>query len=294
MADAFWIILVGALAASACGVIGCFLVLRRQAMMGDAISHGVLPGIVIAFVMTGSRNIAPMFLAAGAMGLLTAFLTDVLARRGRLQSDAAMGVTFTWLFAVGVILVTRYADAVDLDVECVLYGEILFTPFNRFEWGGFDLGPKAVWTTGAALAANAVFLTLGYPKLKLCTFDPGLAAALGVRVALWHYLLMAFTSMTTVACFESVGAVLVVAMLIAPANTAYLLTDRLSIMLAIAAVVGVISAVSGYLLAYQLDGAIAAGMTVTSGALFALAALFSPRHGVVTRAWRRVRVKTPG
>lgn len=287
MSDALWIVIIGALVAGSCSLIGCFLVLRRQAMMGDAISHGILPGIVLAFLFTGSRNIVPMLIGAGALGLVTAFITDTLTQRGRLQSDAAMGVTFTWLFALGIILVTRFAGSVDLDVDCVLHGELIFSPFRRLVWNGMDLGPQAVWTVGVVSILNLCFVVLGYKQLKVCSFDSGLAASLGINVTLWHYLLMSFTSLTTVACFESVGAVLVVAMLIVPANTAYLLTDRLSVMLVLSVALGAASSALGYGLAYLLDGSLAGAISTVGGVMFAGAALFSPRHGVVLLAIRR-------
>ena len=287
--DTIWILIIGSLVAASCSLVGCFLVLRRLSMLGDAISHAVLPGIVIAFMLTGSRNIVPMLIGAMSMGMLTAFLTDLLNRFGKLQSDAAMGVTFTWLFAIGVILVSKYTGAVDLDVDCVLYGEIVFAPLDTLAWGHYNLGPRAVWLTGVVCGLNLVFVVLGYKQLKICSFDPALATAIGINVALWHYLLMGFVSLTTVASFESVGAILVVAMLIVPANTAYLLTDRLSHMLAISVVVGVLSALGGYALAAWVDGAIAGAMAVVSGGLYVLAALCSPRHGVLPRLMRQRR-----
>lgn len=287
--DTFWILVIGSLVAASCSLVGCFLVLRRLSMLGDAISHAVLPGIVIAFMLTGSRNIVPMLIGAMAMGMLTAFLTDVLNRFGKLQSDAAMGVTFTWLFAIGVILVSKYTGTVDLDVDCVLYGEIVFAPLDTLTWGDYNLGPRAVWLTGMVTIFNLVFVLLGYKQLKICSFDPALAASIGINVALWHYLLMGFVSLTTVASFESVGAILVVAMLIVPANTAYLLTDRLSHMLVISVIVGVLSALGGYALAAWVDGAIAGAMAVVSGGLYVLAALASPRHGVLPRLLRQRR-----
>lgn len=289
MTDDRWIILIGILVASACSMAGCFLVLRRLAMLGDAISHAVLPGIVIAFLITESRNTIPMLLGAGALGLLTAFLTDALTRWGRLQEDASIGVTFTWLFAIGVILVTQFTGQVDLDVECVLYGEIAFAPFDTWIVNGRDLGPRAAWILGAVTLVNFGFIVLGYKQLKLCAFDPALAASIGMNVALWHYLLMGLVSITTVASFESVGAILVVAMLVVPPNTAYLLTDRLSWMLILSVVIGAASAVGGFWLADWLDGSIAGAMSVVSGLLFVVAALFSPKHGVVVRAIRRRR-----
>ncbi|NUM53030.1 MAG: metal ABC transporter permease [Candidatus Hydrogenedentes bacterium] len=281
MSNPAWVVLVGSLASAACALVGCFLVLRKQAMMGDAISHSVLPGIVIAFLVTQSRAPIPMLLGAGALGLLTAFTTNALERHGRLQPDASIGVTFTWLFAVGVILISAFAGHVDLDAECVLYGEIASSPWDIWILGDTDMGPRAVWILGAITIANLVFVTLGYKQLKLTSFDPGMAAALGINVTLWHYLLMGFVSLTTVGAFESVGAILVVAMLIVPPNTAYLLTDRLSRMLALSVMLGIASALGGYWLAALIDGSIAGAMAVVSGMLFALAALFSPTHGII-------------
>lgn len=281
MTPGLWVILIGSLASTACALVGCFLVLRRLAMMGDAISHSVLPGIVLAFLISHSRNPVPMLLGAGALGLLTAFLTSVLERQGRLQSDASIGVTFTWLFAVGVIMVTAFTGHVDLDAECVLYGEIAAAPWDVWLWGDISLGPRAVWILGTITVANLLFVTLGYKQLKLCSFDPGLAGAVGINVTFWHYLLMGFVSLTTVAAFESVGAILVVAMLIVPPNTAYLLTDRLSRMIILSVVVGIVSAAGGYWLAKIIDGSIAGAISVVSGTLFALAAFFSPTHGII-------------
>ncbi len=295
MADNLWIILIGSLVATSCAVVGCFLVLRRLSMLGDAISHAVLPGIVIAFMFTGSRNIVFMLIGAMAMGMLTAFLTDMLSRFGKLQSDAAMGVTFTWLFAIGVILVSKFTGMVDLDVDCVLYGDIVYAPFDTIIVGGRNYGPRAVWFTGLVCIANLLFVGLGYKQLKVCAFDAGLAASIGIPVALWHYLLMGFVSLTTVASFESVGAILVVAMLIVPPNIAYMLTDRLSHMLVIAIIAGILSAVGGFFLATWLDGAIAAAMAVVSGGLYILAALFAPRHGVLAKylAHRNLDLRPP-
>lgn len=283
-ADSLWVMLIGSLVGASCALVGCFLILRRLSMLGDAISHAVLPGIVFAFMLTGSRNIIPMLLGAGALGLITAFLTDSLHRYGKLQSDAAIGVTFTWLFAVGVILISRFAGQVDLDTDCVLYGEIIFAPFDVLVIGDNEYGPRAVWMLGGVTLANLLFVVLGYKQLKVCAFDPELAASLGIKVALWHYLLMGFVSMTTVGAFESVGAILVVAMLVVPPNTAYLLTDRLGIMIGLAVTFGVLSAVLGYWVAYWLDASVAGAMATVSGLLFMAVALTSPRHGVIARA----------
>ena len=282
-----WIMLTGSLVAAACALVGVFLVLRRMSMLGDAISHSVLPGIALAFILTGSRHVVPMLIGAAALGILTAFLTDVLNRQGKLQNDAAIGVTFTWLFAIGVILISRYAGHVDLDLDCVLYGEILYAPFDTWTLWGANMGPRAVWMMGFATVANLLFIVLGWKQLKLCTFDAGLAASLGFSVAVWHYLLMGFVSLTTVAAFESVGAILVVAMLIVPANTAYLLTDRLWLMTLLAVLTGVLSAIVGYGFAAAIDASIAGAMATVSGVFFVLTAFLSPKHGILIKWLRR-------
>ena len=289
--DSLWIMAIGSLVAAACALVGCFLVLRRLAMLGDAISHSVLPGIVLAFLLTGSRHAVPMILGAGVLGVATAFITDVLTRYGKLQTDAAIGVTFTWLFAIGVILVSKFTGHVDLDVDCVLYGNIVFAPLDTVTWGGADIGPRSFWLLLAIVLANATFVLLGYKQLKLCAFDPALASALGFSVAAWHYLLMAFVSVTTVGSFESVGAILVVAMLVVPPNTAYLLTDRLSHMLLWSVAIGVASAIGGYWLAAILDGSPAGAMATVAGLFFLLAAVFSPTHGAMGHVLAQYRAR---
>jgi manganese/zinc/iron transport system permease protein len=282
-ADGIWIMAAGSLVAMGCALLGCFLVLRRMSMMGDAISHAVLPGIVLAVLFTGSRSMIPILIGAGVLGVLTPLITDVLNRQGRLQSDAAMGVTFTWLFAFGIILISKFARQVDIDLDCVFMGEILYVPLDRLVVAGLDLGPREIWTVGPVALANAIFVVLAWKQLKVCAFDPGLAASMGIQVALWHYLLMGFVSMTTVAAFWSVGAILVVAFLTVPPNAAYMLTDRLWLMVVLANVFGIASAVIGYGVATVIDGSIAGAMATTAGALFALTVLLSPRHGVLAK-----------
>ena len=285
--DAFWIILTGSLVAVCCALVGTFLVLKGMAMVGDAISHAVLPGIALAFLLTGSRDMLPMLIGAGAIGMFSAFLIETLHRRGGLQADASIGVTFTWLFALGVLLITMFAGNVDLDQDCVLYGEIAYVPLDIWTQGGVDMGPRAVWMMGGVLAAVALVVTIGYKELKLTTFDPQFAAALGLMPLLWHYVLMGCVSLTTVAAFESVGAIIVVALFVVPPATAYLFTHRLSRMLLLSCALGISCAVGGYYLAVAIDGSIAGAMAVVAGAEFILAMLFSPEQGIVTKLLKR-------
>jgi len=284
------ILLVGSTVAASCALVGTFLVLRRMALLGDAISHAVLPGIVIAFLLTGQRSPLPMLLGAGVLGVLTVVLVELFNRTGRLKEDASIGVVFPALFSIGVILVSRYAAQVDLDLDCVLYGEIAYAPLDVIFLGGQDVGPKALWVNVPILLVNSLFVLLFYKELKLSTFDPELAAALGFSPVLMHYLLMSSISITVVGAFESVGAILVLAMLVVPPATAYLLTDRLSVMIALGIGLGLLTTVLGYALAYQLDVSIAGGMAVVAGCLFLLAFLLSPRYGLLSRLLRRRRL----
>lgn len=287
MAD-FWIILTGTLVAATCGILGCFLVLRKMAMVGDAISHSVLPGIAIAFLVSSSRDSLLMLIGAAVLGLITVFFIQMLQQSG-LQSDASIGIVFTALFAVGVILISRYASHIDLDLDCVLFGEIAYVQWDTWIWNGYDMGPIAVWMLGGTLLIVLAAILLFYKQFKLCAFDPALAAAIGIPVALFHYLLMGLVSLSTVASFESVGAILVVGMLIIPASAAYLLTDRLSVMIGYSVLIGAISAAGGYYAAKWLDASIAGSMVTVAGGLFLLAFLFSPKHGLIARFGRKQR-----
>lgn len=285
--NAFWIILTGALVAVSAGLLGCYLILRKMSMIGDAISHAVLPGIFIAFLLSGSLNSLPMLVGATLFGVLCTVFIEFLYKKGKLQSDAAIGLVFTFMFAVGVILISVYANNAHLDQDCVLYGEIAYIPLDTWvTQGGIDLGPRAVWIMSIVLILIIIFIFVGYKALFLTTFDPAFATAIGISTTFWHYLLMSAVSLTTVVAFESVGAILVVAFLIGPAATAYLLTNRLPLMLLLAAITGVLAAVSGYYLAVLLNGSIASAMAVMVGVLFMLAFLFSPSQGLLTKGFR--------
>jgi manganese/zinc/iron transport system permease protein len=288
MSSVVVILLVGSLVAASCALLGSFLVLRKMALLGDAISHAVLPGIVLAFLATNSRSPLPMLLGAGALGVLTVFLVELFHRSRRLQEDASIGVVFPALFSIGVILISRYAGQVDLDLDCVLYGEIAYAPLDLLIVGGESYGPRPLWIAAGVFLFDLLLVALLYKELELSTFDPELAATLGFSPVVLHYLLMSAVSITVVASFESVGAILVVAMLVVPAATAYLLTDRLGILLALAVGLGVASAAGGYALAWWVDGSIAGAMAVVAGCLFLLALVASPRHGMWAR-WRSHR-----
>jgi len=271
MTDAAWIILTGSLVAVCCSILGSFLILRKMAMVGDAISHSVLPGIVIAFLLAGSMQSIWMLIGAGILGVLTTFIIEFLHQKGRLQTDASIGVTFTWLFALGVILVSYYAGNAHIDQDCILHGEIAYVPIDLlYTSAGVAIGPKAVVILSGLLALILFFVITCYKELFITTFDAPYASAIGISTAKWHYLLMGFISLTTVASFESVGAILVVAFLVSPALSAYLITNDLKLMLLMGSVFGVLSAIGGYLLALWTNGSIAGAMVTVSGLMFGI------------------------
>lgn len=281
--------LVAVVVAVSCALPGVFLVLRRMALMSDAISHTVLLGIVLGFFIT--RDIGSPFLILGAalMGVATVSLVELLMRTRLLREDAAIGLVFTALFSVAVILISRYVGSVHLDTDAVLLGEIAFAPFRRLELGGTDLGPRTLWVMGSVLLLNICFIALFYKELKLSTFDAGLAAALGFSPALLHYAFMTLVSVTAVGAFDAVGSILVIALMIAPPATACLLSDRLDRVLLLSAVVAAAAALIGFWLAWIVDASIAGCMATAAGALFLLAFLFAPGRGIVSVTRRRAR-----
>lgn len=284
------IIGIAALTNVACAVIGCYLILRRMSLLGDAIAHGVLPGLVVAFLLGGTLSLPVLFLGAVAVGVLTAALTQTLHRFGGVSEDASMGVVFTSLFALGVVLIKYHGPNIDLDPDCVLSGLLELADDNLVSLGGVEI-PRGLVTVLPVLAINLAFIGIFWKELLVGSFDPAFAASLGFRPTLLHYVLMALVALTTVASFEQVGSILVIAMLVVPGATANLLVDRLGPMLVLAALCGALAAPLGFLLALWWDVNIAGAMTLVVGVMFLLAAFFSPKHGILTRLVRQGRLR---
>jgi manganese/zinc/iron transport system permease protein len=280
--------LIAAIVAAACALPGVFLVLRRMAMMSDAIGHTVLLGIVLAFFIVRDLTSPVLILGAALVGVLTVALVELLDRTRLVKQDAAIGLVFPALFSLAVILISRYARGVHLDVDAVLMGELAFAPFSRFAILGIEV-PQALAVMGGILAINLIFILLFYKELKLATFDAALSATLGFSPALIHYSLMTLVSITAVGAFDAVGSILVVALMVTPAASAYLLTDNLRNMLVLSVLIGVVSAIAGYWTARALDANIAGSMATTVGVIFLLVFLFAPKRGIVAVARRRAR-----
>ena len=287
-ADALWIIATGAVTAAACAVLGTFLVLRRMSMMGDAISHAVLPGIAAAFLLTESYAVGWLLFGAIVAGLATAALTQTLHRYAHVAADASMGVVFTSLFALGVVLITQ-VKGVHFDKQCVFEGALELTPLYVVEIAGREY-PRALVVGGGVLALNLLVLGVLWKEFKLSAFDAALADTMGFSSGVLHYLLMALVAITAVASFEAVGSILVVSMLIIPAATAHLLVDRLAPMVAVAAGLGALASALGYALAVRFDVNVAGMMAVAAGGLYGLAVLLSPRYGIVSAVVRNARL----
>ncbi len=263
----------------ACGVLGCFVVLRRMALIGDALSHAVLPGVVIAFMLTGSSGIGGLFLGALLAGLVTAGLIKLVSQYSRTKEDSAIGIVFTSLFALGIILISSLSRGTHFDLKCFLFGDPLAV-------GRDDL---VMMSVVAPLVLLTVFAL--YHRLKIASFDPLVAATMGISVGAIHYLLMGLLSATVVAGLKTTGVILVVAMVITPASAAYQLCNRLWSMLILAGVFGALSACAGMSLAFMTNSPTGPAMVLVATVLFALAMLLSPQHGLISRAWRRRQVR---
>lgn len=251
-----------------CGVIGCFIILRGMALMGDAISHAVLPGVALSY-MIGIN----FFFGAVFTGVLTALGIGFISQNSRIKNDVSIGIMFTAAFASGIILITFMKSSTDL--YHILFGNVL------------AVRPEEMVTTliiGVIVLASIYFF---YKELLVSSFDPTMAKAYGLPVRVIHYFLMILLTLVTVASLQTVGIILVVAMLITPASTAYLLTDRLWVMLYLSAGIGVLSSILGLYFSYTYNLASGATIVLAATMLFVLAFIFSPKQGLL---WRKIKV----
>ena len=278
--------LIASLVAIACAIPGTFLVLRKMALISDAISHSILPGLVIGFFITHDLSSPLLIVMATFSGIITVVLVEFIQKTRLVKEDTAIGLVFPALFSIGVILIAKNANDIHLDTDAVLLGELAFAPFDRLMINESDVGPKSLWIIGGILLVVLSLLFAFFKELKISTFDAGLATTLGFSPAVLHYGLMSVASVTTVGAFDAVGAILVVALMIAPAATAYLLTDDLKKMLFLSVFFGVFSAISGYWLAHILDVSISGSMTTVLGLVFFFVYLFAPKRGFISSLYR--------
>ncbi|WP_372787936.1 metal ABC transporter permease [Paraconexibacter sp.] len=288
MSDDLVIILTAGLVATAAGLLGPFLILRRVALMSDAVSHAVLPGIVLVYLLFETRAPLPVIAGAGLFAIVCVLAIDALRGTGLVKSDAAIALVFPALFALGVIGVTRWASGAHLDLDSTIYGEIAFAPFDTWTLFGAEVA-RSIVIMGSVAAVNLLLITLTWKEMKVTTFDPEFSRTVGIPPILLSRLLLVAVAMTAVTAFESVGAILVVTMLIVPAATAYLLTDRLWVMVATTVAIGWVSATGGHTLAIEADASIAGAMGLVAAGCFTIALFASPRYGLLARSLQRRR-----
>lgn len=288
MSDDLTIILTAGLVATAAGLLGPFLVLRRVALMSDAVSHAVLPGIVVAFLIFETRAQLPVIAGAGLFAIVCVVAVDALKATGLVKSDAAIALVFPALFALGVIGITRYASGAHIDLDSTIYGEIAFAPFDVLQIGGFEVA-RSIVLLGSVALVNLVLIVLFWKEMKVTTFDPEFSRTIGISPTLLSRILLVAVAVTAVTAFESVGAILVVSLLIVPAAAAYLVTDRLWVMIAVAVGIGWVSAIGGHQAALGLDASIAGCMGLVAAGCFVVGLVCSPQHGLVARRISRRR-----
>lgn len=284
----FVIVVTGMLVGTAASLLGAFLILRRNSMLADAISHSIVLGIVVVWLLTRQQSGPVQLLGAALAGIATVALTELLARTRKVKDDAAIGLVFPALFALGVLLLNLYARDVHVDQHTVLLGEIGFVWLSTMPLFGHEVPQALVWL-GLVTAINAAFVLLFFKELKLATFDPALARALGFAPAALFYSLLVLTSVTAVASFEAVGVVLFVAFVIVPPAAAYLLTDHLERMILLAIAIALASSWLGYVAAAAIDVSIGGMMAVVTGLFLVAAFLAGPRHGLIARLVRQRR-----
>ncbi|NND64212.1 MAG: metal ABC transporter permease [Flavobacteriaceae bacterium] len=284
--------IIASIVAIACAIPGVFLVLRKMALISDAISHSILPGIVLGFFLTHDLNSPWLILLAAITGVITVVLVEAIQKTGLVKEDTAIGLVFPALFSIGVIMIAKNANDVHLDVDAVLLGELAFAPFDRLFISGMDMGPKSLWVMGIILLISVLLLFMFFKELKVSTFDAGLSSALGISPIVMHYGLMSVSSVTVVGAFDAVGAILVVALMIAPAATAYLLTSDLKKMIYLSVGFGVFSAIAGYWMAHWLDASISGSMTTVLGIVFLMVYLFAPNKGLLSVLYRQKQQRT--
>ena len=301
-----WIVVMGFLITSASGLIGNYLILRRMALVGDAISHSILPGLAIAFLFSQSLKTLPMFVGALTAGIITTVLIELIHKKTRVKQDAAIGITFSTLFAIGVIIISfGQTDSVHLDAECVLYGEIAFVGLDLIQTSlgentlsiveripglnseiflngnTLTIAPPSVIRMAIVTAVTLLLILVFYKELLVTSFDSGLSSSLGINATLTHYALMGMLSVIIVSAFEAVGAILVIAMLILPGATASLLAHRLPKIFFLTLVHAVLSSIGGIHLATWLNCSPAGAMVVAGSILFLGAWAFSPNQGLI-------------
>lgn len=274
----WWLVAAAVFTSISCGIPGTFLVLRRMSLTGDAISHSVLPGIVIGFLVSGSLDSPWIILGAALSGWITVVIIDLVSRKTGVREDAATGVVFTAMFSIGVVLMRVFAAKIDLDPDCVLFGNLETAVHGaRTIIGRWDV-PNIALTTGAAAFAALLFAIAIYHRLLATSFDPVLSRLTGQTPARIHSLLLGVTAAVVVTAFQSVGAIMAVALLVLPAATSLLVVRRLPFVLTGVVIHSILASVAGIYLATAAGFNLGASVILSGAALFLIALAFHKRN----------------
>ncbi len=275
--------IIAVLVATGCATVGIFLVLQGKAMITDSVSHSILPGIAAGFLLSGSLSSPLLVFGALVAAAASAVCSEALSRGRLMSKDSSIAFVYPFLFSIGVVLVSGYAGNAHLDVDAVLLGEIVLAPLDRIVVGGNDLGPVSLYSSGAVVLMNGVFVALFYKELKLLTFDPEAAKAAGFSGSVLLPVFSTIVCITCIVSFEAVGSVLLIALVATPPCCALLLTNRLSVAVALSLIIAGCAAVAGFHAAVFWNTNIAGAITSTLGAVFLLILVFAPEKGVVSR-----------
>lgn len=282
-----WTLAISVATALACALCGVLLVANRESLVSEGLSHAVLPGIILAFIVLRDRSSPLLVVAAGASGLLMVLLVEAIRRTRLVKDDASLGIVFPALFSIGVILASRELAGTHFHAHCIIDGNLALAPLDRWIVGGTDIGPRPFYLMAGVLLLLVAFLAFFFKELKVMAFDPLLAQRMGFRPALLHVVWLGLVSITAVSAFEMAGSILVVALMITPPATALLLCDGLGRMLAVGSALGVASAIGGFYIGLETDVAPAGPISALAGVMFVVVLLAAPRRGLFARVRRR-------
>ena len=268
----FWTCAIGVVTAVTCALCGVMLIVKREAFISEGLSHAILPGIVLAFIVVPDRSSPILILAAGASGLIMVWLVQLISKTRLVDRDAALGIVFSSLFSIGVVLASLNLRQIHFHADCIINGNLVYAANKFVVLGGYSFGPKAFVSMSVIFLVLVSFILVFYKELKLMAFDSSTARMFGLKPRLLHTVWLSLVSITAVAAFETAGTVLVVALMVAPAAAANLLTNRLSLTFVLSAVFAATGAVLGILFAHQISIAPAGPIALSSGMIFVVAA----------------------
>lgn len=286
------ILLIAIFTSLACSILGVFLVLRKMSMQIDAISHTVLLGIVLSFMVIPNLNSPLLMIGATLVGILTVFLTELIVKSKKADEESAIGLIFPALFSIAVIIISLKFGNVHLDIDSVLLGKMELSVLDQIRIGEVEIGPKMLYIVLSMFLINLIFVKVFYKELKLVSFDYALASALGFMPTFMHYIFMSLISLTAVTTFNAVGSILVISLMIGPASTALIITKKLKHTILITLLIGVLNSIIGFLISLYIFG----GKTTVSGMIstvtlvtFLIVLIFNPKNGLVFNVIKRLK-----